>query len=829
MPPGSRHLKASSTIQVEFSDDHPQKLRQAVPEMLFHFAWSFLDSISITNLCQAAPVMSSYGNLRDQAASMSEQDIISIRQPLHYAEKNLSIDTIRATNVAKLLLLCDFDIGAWIRVLGGNYTSEFLHYADIDACLLALSTIQPERGEPRHNFKHLSYLFHEHAPLKANFRCRRQDMLQRNQYNNHRAADPHLESIHQKTATDVQKSYAIAIPRWLLRFTPGLFLAALGYAIREAKGKVKGRQVNDPSALITGEDDTGALNSHIDRKDPIAMPPVHYQSALQRLWKRVYNLRVNHPDEEVIIYKDDLVSAFRRLRYHPDAAAAYSYVLGKFLVIPIGMVFGARDAPSLFCMLSELRSFASKHAHKLPLSKPLSSMIDEVQYAHPVPHPHDLAPAYSDSRNKGIDGSSVGHQPTFVDDTIMAELRSVIRIAAENSVFTASIFVGCKDLVEEPVSMEKFERFFSHTNETLGFVTDSRTLTASYPEHNKQSLSRLLASSDWTPQSAHPIRTLARILGKIRHVAQILPFGSHLSIHLQLCLSKFILRKIRHKSNLTNMKKIMKQAWNNRHTVKISAAAARDLRHLASLMLSDDTKIWRRPLSLLIPRDPHFIGQSDACNVAMGGLSVHLGFQWRLSNRVFNNLPDWVNSQSNEPQWHINIHEFIAIIINSYFMMLSFTYHHSMGSSRIPDADGWIFLLQADNTSALSWMKHLSRSREAHITQLCHLYSSLTFAFNSLHPSRFDGQHLAGKLNQEADALSRPADYPSYNDIFRSYPGMLSLPAFRVPRTLICAINACLSKKSTKEILKGAIEPLSSSRLYSFKLGASDWASKILH
>ena len=85
------------------------------------------------------------------------------------------------------------------------------------------------------------------------------------------------------------------------------------------------------------------------------MPPVYYQSVLQRLWRRVYNLCHNCQEEDIIIYKDDLVSTFRSICYHPDVAAAYSSVLGAILAIPVGMVFGSIDAPSLFCLLSDLR------------------------------------------------------------------------------------------------------------------------------------------------------------------------------------------------------------------------------------------------------------------------------------------------------------------------------------------------------------------------------------------------------------------------------------------------------------------------------------------
>ena len=276
MPKGDRHLQSSSSLTLEFTKSPETILSEPVPELMFHFAWDFLDKESITSLCKAAPVMSSYRSLRSEASSLSIKEIDIIRRPLPHNQNVSSISHTRARDVAKLLLLCDFDTGNLIRCLGGNYTSEFLDFASIDACLLALTDIPTEAGEPPHDFAHLHNLFHQHVPFKGSFRCARKDMLERNLYNNHRASDPYLSSIHEKSAVDIQKSYSLALPRWILRFLNGIFLAALGFAIREHKGKVKGRQVNDPSALLTGPSDSGALNSHIDRKDPVAMPPVHY-------------------------------------------------------------------------------------------------------------------------------------------------------------------------------------------------------------------------------------------------------------------------------------------------------------------------------------------------------------------------------------------------------------------------------------------------------------------------------------------------------------------------------------------------------------------------
>ena len=73
----------------------------------------------------------------------------------------------------------------------------------------------------------------------------------------------------------------------------------------------------------------------------------------------------------------------------------------------------------------------------------------------------------------------------------------------------------------------------------------------------------------------------------------------------------------------------------------------------------------------------------------------------------------------------MKIHEFIALIINASFMMMSFTILHRQGISNLPNLGGWIFLLDAYNTSALNWMSRISRMRESHIVNLCQLFSHI--------------------------------------------------------------------------------------------------------
>ena len=486
-----RRLQRPDKISVAFKST--EGLKQFPGELAFHFARSFLDTREKVNLCLATPVMAPYAKLRQEASCLTKSTIKSILAPLDHKIKNIKLCSTRSRQVSKLLLLCDFDVGKVIRLMKGMYTGDFLDYPSIDKTLRKLLATPTTPGQPLHNFDLLHQIYHDGAPSSGHYSCTIDDMRSRNLYDNHAAAKPHHDSIRPKVATDIQKSYAIAFPRWIIRFIDGILLAAVGWISRVKNGKCKGRQVNDPSAHITGPSDTGAVNDQIP--DDLC-PEVYYQTTFKRVLTRAFNLRISHPLEDIIAYKDDLVTAFRRVRYHPDACCAHSFVFEGSLIIPIGLVFRSRDSPSLFCQASEIRAFTSQHFSSLDLPIPDSSLIDIVDFSSEPPRPGNIHPAIPDSYQEGTTGTTHGPHNTFVDDNIMIELRTMIRSAALFSILTAVLFIGSPLFVEEPISAEKFEKYFSHINEILGFVLDTRKMMVSYPLDKKEDLPSLLTKTN---------------------------------------------------------------------------------------------------------------------------------------------------------------------------------------------------------------------------------------------------------------------------------------------------------------------------------------------
>ena len=83
------------------------------------------------------------------------------------------------------------------------------------------------------------------------------------------------------------------------------------------------------------------------------------------------------------------------------------------------MVSGSIYSPSLFYLLSDLRSFSSQFVYHLPLSHPTTSMINLASFPHAPPSYRYINPAHKNSKNQVVDGTNLLPQPTFVDETIM--------------------------------------------------------------------------------------------------------------------------------------------------------------------------------------------------------------------------------------------------------------------------------------------------------------------------------------------------------------------------------------------------------------------------
>ena len=114
------------------------------------------------------------------------------------------------------------------------------------------------------------------------------------------------------------------------------------------------------------------------------------------------------------------------------------------------------------------------------------------------------------------------------------------------------------------------------------------------------------------------------ILGKVHHISHILPFCSHLSIYLQVCISRYIIKTSRTPS-IASFWCTLKAAWNSFNTVWINFSTSKALHYLSSILLSPDSATYIHPINLLIPK-----------TLILYLNQMHATLPWEASNTPFN-------------------------------------------------------------------------------------------------------------------------------------------------------------------------------------------------
>jgi hypothetical protein len=159
--------------------------------------------------------------------------------------------------------------------------------------------------------------------------------------------------------------------------------------------------------------------------------------------------------------------------------------------------------------------------------------------------------------------------------------------------------------------------------------------------------------------------------------------------------------------------------------------------------------IWQSYIGFLVEREPTSQIISDTLYEGIGGWSPNILFRWRLSrsNLIHTSFHMKYLKRNaweldiGEPGTHINVLEFVAIIINLWLMIV-------VSRRRPARIDRHIFAVFTDNTSALSWLCYASHSHHPNVRRLARFTSALLFA------SGFQGKvqdpHLVGCLNHRA-------------------------------------------------------------------------------
>ena len=126
----------------------------------------------------------------------------------------------------------------------------------------------------------------------------------------------------------------------------------------------------------------------------------------------------------------------------------FASVFENYLIIPVSLIFGARNSPSYFSVLSELRAHLATHA-KLFYDGMVTPLVAKT-VVQPDPTPAEIAlfvATVRDEFNPGMDGTFPQTQnSTFVDDNATATADKTHAIeGTHNSAVSCYVLFGDPD------------------------------------------------------------------------------------------------------------------------------------------------------------------------------------------------------------------------------------------------------------------------------------------------------------------------------------------------------------------------------------------------
>lgn len=780
---------------------------------VLHLSWDYLQPQDRKLLATASPIFIQYALLRARAFQI----------PVYHLRKSQpdgqlkTLNQNRAQLMAIALFRCNFIYGDLVRWLSGYYTNSQRDFHGTFDLIRRLCHQPPPPHYPPIDLDKAFRLCTMGAPLAGNFTSDRRSNRARILAATDRltSSPDTIPAIEEKFIKEEKMCQHLLLPKWLWVFIPGLLITIITWVHpKPHRPADTGRLALDPSNPVEPTD-IGTANSQIPDTGTESRldenPECHYGTALQRYLTFLWNLRIDQPQQDILQFADDISGAFRRVLMHPDMATIFSTVFHNYLIMPVGCIFGAKNIPSYYMLLGELRAHIAATAN---LSGFKTTLSDQVQLENTPDHPDlIISRAAPDSQNQGI--LSIFKSPTitspnasFVDDTGNAQTAQNIRNVINNSVLAAYIVFGFDTENAQPcLNKSKWNSIAMHVLKFLGYLIDSRAMTVEWPPDKRNQLRNLISrvfafSPDQGPSGPGQStpKNYATILGMTRNGCYCSKLGHAFTLRLQYVLTDAMRRKSnRHKGS----------SWWRYAKITCPVPVMRDLYLLwLTLAPSEQGRMWKQPIGLIIPRDPTITLLTDASFEGLGGYSTELGFMWRLTAPELKRLNINITSFSiletittDRGDHDINILEFVAIVINLWLALkLLHHQHHQTGHRR---GNLEVLHVLADNTSALGWLRYAARSKNNSVRSIATLlFSLLTFANVPFSLKKENITHIPGELNLAADALSRPISKGTSwaSAIMNAGSTLQALQPYQLPSSLISKIFSCITKQNPGEL-----------------------------
>ena len=588
-------------------------------------------------------------------------------------------------------------------------------------------------------------------------------------YGNHKSAKDNDDVISKSLKSEVNYGFACVLPVETVNRIRHSMVVPLGIADQftiDADGNriPKRRLTHDQTYhhLETGK-------SSNDLTDRDKLPPLIYGHCIVRILHHIVSLRLHFPGQIIFINKYDFSKAYRRIQYSGRGAAQCIAIHDNLAYLEMRLSFGGSGCPPTWCTASEI---ATDLANDLILCCDWSPKICQspVQQLVPPPNRLPLSIPFGTALPLALEPPACpeGKVDCFVDDVTTVFLDTPENCVRTPAAVPLAIHILNRPLAsDEPIPRELFlaldklkaEGGPSEQGILLGWSICTRTLRIGLPEDKHQAWS--LDVQTVINQGTVTFDALESIIGRLENAAMIIPHA------------RYFLNRIR--GLLHRRARFQKVA-------KLTASTTADLHLWLSFLTQARSMI---SMNLLTTRRPTHILFSDACPGGLGGYSITTGQAWRHK----------INPSTTNPKVSNNLLEFIGSVVQIWLTV-------GFDPTCQPHS---CLLAWTDSSSGAGWL-HKSNfdehDEDLHDNVARHLARTLIQSSCMLFP-----QHIQGKQNSVADALSRRFDLSNLqlqSHILSSFPEQVpkNLLIVPLPNEISSWISSTTTLKTESSIQK---------------------------
>ena len=163
-------------------------------------------------------------------------------------------------------------------------------------------------------------------------------------------------------------------------------------------------------------------------------PITIYGTIFMRHLERIWNMRISYPNTDILLFDDDVKGAFRHYKYHPNIAAAFSFIIEDLLFVPLRGTFGSITSPSNFEPITRARThlveFLSDRRDLLTKYKDIINKVEFSQEPDKIQFMFKLLLMHL-TKEKHLEKTKYN---MFVDDSLFAQIRELLKHVMVDSI-----------------------------------------------------------------------------------------------------------------------------------------------------------------------------------------------------------------------------------------------------------------------------------------------------------------------------------------------------------------------------------------------------------